>query len=125
MINNTNEYPLGPILRIQALDASSATRDSALVGTSVDSWFSSSWMGYYNPSGEHWFYHYTLGWLYFGNIFGIGAWYYDSTLGWLWTNSTDYPYFYQSSSSSWLYYLKGSNSPRYFYNQSAGIWGEY
>jgi hypothetical protein len=125
IINNTNEYPLGPILRIQALDASSATRDSALVGTSVDSWFSSSWMGYYYPSGEHWFYHYTLGWLYFGNISGIGAWYYDSTLGWLWTNSTDYPYFYQSSSSSWLYYHEGSNSPRYFYNQSTGIWGEY
>jgi hypothetical protein len=125
VINNTNEYPLGPIFRIQALEAESATRESVLVGTSIGSWYSSSWMGYYYPSLDQWFYHHSLGWLYFGNISGSGAWYYDTQLGWLWTNSTNFPYFYQTSSSKWLYYSKDSNSPRYFYDQSTGTWGEY
>lgn len=129
VINNTNTYPAGPVLRIQAVDAATATRETALVGTSIGSdWHSSSWMGYYyanTSTGSYWFYHFTLGWLYYGGISGNGAWYYDSNLGWIWTTSSDYPMFYLSSGSKWLYYNKGSLSPRYFYDTSNSTWGEY
>ena len=128
IINNTNTYPIGPGLRIQAVDAATATQETALVGTLVsNNWYSSSWMDYYFAStttGNYWFYHYTLGWLYFGGVSGNGAWYYDSALGWLWTTSSEYPLFYQSNGSKWLYYNKGSLNPRYFYDTSTNIWSE-
>lgn len=128
-VNRENYYHSGPGLRINAVNAATATRETALVGTHlVKNWYRSTWMDYYfasSSTGSNWFYHYTLGWLYFGGISRSGGWYYEPTLGWLWTTSSDYPMLYQSSANKWLIYEKDSTNPRYFYDTSTKTWSVY
>jgi len=49
-------------------------------------------------------------------------WLYDQQLGWLWMRNQIYPYVYREETHSWLYYLPGSISPRWFYDFGTDGW---
>ena len=49
------------------------------------------------------------------------GWFYEPTMGWLFTQSSIFPYLYQSSSKSWLYFQPDNNTPK-FYNYFTKEW---
>jgi len=80
------------------------------------------WFGYFCASYDPWIYHMQHGWMYCIGTDTSSLWLYDLDLGWLWTGSTTYPYLYRSSDGAWLWYLKDSSGPRWFYNYKIGSW---
>ena len=48
-------------------------------------------------------------------------WFYLPNRGWLWTNSQTYPFFYDASSSNWVYFESGNEKPR-FYHYGTKSW---
>ena len=49
------------------------------------------------------------------------GWFYLENYGWLFTNYSVYPYFYDQSTTSWLYFQSGNNIPR-FYHYNTKTW---
>lgn len=49
------------------------------------------------------------------------GWFYEPTMGWLFTQSSIFPYIFQSSSSNWLYFKAEDNTPS-FYNYDTQQW---
>ena len=49
------------------------------------------------------------------------GWFYLESYGWLYTDYSVYPYFYDQSTTSWLYFQSGNNLPR-FYHYNTKIW---
>ena len=83
-------------------------------------WKYSTWFGCFWP-GDPWVYSTDHGWVYLtGSADSMLIW--DSKGGWWWTRGTSYPFLYSSDQQSWLWYLKGSRNPRWFYNYSTGRW---
>jgi hypothetical protein len=41
-------------------------------------------------------------------------WFYIPDLGWMWTDQETYPFFFNSSSSTWYYFQYGNTKPRFF-----------
>ena len=83
-----------------------------------------SWFGDYAELGGNWIYHLNHGYLYMypqSTPSQIYMWDYATT-DWMYTSSTVYPYLYRFSDNAWLWYQKGSSSPRWFYNLTAGHW---
>ncbi len=75
------------------------------------------WFGYFMVRDEAWIYHEQHGSL---RCFGtspddITFWDEDMKAFW-WTSDLLYPYIYRFSDQTWLFYEKGSSSPRCFYN---------
>jgi hypothetical protein len=83
-----------------------------------------SWLGYYFDNGSYggWVYSQDLGWLYPSGTSPASVWIGDTGLGWLWTSRDTYPFLYSPVLGTWLWYLKGSTSPRWFYNWSRSAW---
>ena len=48
-------------------------------------------------------------------------WFYQPGKGWLWTNRQAYPYFYDGTDKTWLYFEPGNQNPR-FYNYETNDW---
>jgi hypothetical protein len=48
-------------------------------------------------------------------------WFYIPEQGWMWTNNSVFPWFYDHSSSSWLYFLS-RNQQQYFYSYGTKEW---
>jgi hypothetical protein len=84
-------------------------------------WNYSPTLGYWNSSYLPTLYHETLGFMYYidakdGNG---GAYLYDFvTNKWRYTSPTLYPYLYDFSAGAFVYYFKGTASPRSFVNMS-------
>jgi sugar lactone lactonase YvrE len=88
--------------------------------------------GYYNLGDFDfpWFYHYDMGFEYFfdANDGNGGCYLYDSTSGDFWYTSPGvFPYLYDFTLNSWLYYFPDPNdaqhytsNPRYFYDYGTG-----
>ncbi len=84
-------------------------------------WRSFSWFGEFFEIGNGWLYHFDHGWLFrSGNL--TSTWLYDVQLGWLWTNADIYPYLYGFQQNTWLYYEKGTKSPRFFFHFEDQQW---
>tara|TARA_B100000989_G_scaffold170144_1_gene127390 strand:+ start:1279 stop:3678 length:2400 start_codon:yes stop_codon:yes gene_type:complete len=49
------------------------------------------------------------------------GWFYLESYGWLYTDYSVYPYFYDQSTTSWLYFQSGNNLPR-FYHYNTKTW---
>ena len=60
--------------------------------------------------------------MYTSSAFSDNIWLWTPDLGWLWTTESLYPYLYSSSEGAWLWYQRGSSSPRWFYNYGTGSW---
>jgi len=87
-----------------------------LAGTDLEY---SSWIGYYTYSSYPFVYVYGLGYEY---VFpsGSGYFFYDYQSGHFWYTEPDYfPFVYDFSLNTYLYYYPGNGSPRYFYDYSA------
>jgi uncharacterized protein YkwD len=82
-----------------------------------------SWFGSFNVSSEPWIYHAQHGWLYTLGTSVSNMWFWDVEMGapW-WTSDTLYPYLYRSTDASWLWYLLGTDDPRWMVNLSTGGW---
>jgi hypothetical protein len=48
-------------------------------------------------------------------------WFYLPSRGWLWTNNSSYPFFFDASTSGWLYFVSGGDKPR-FYEYKTSQW---
>lgn len=90
------------------------TRAKALwpdAGDWVETWY--GWIWPYQR-GEGWLWHpvhrtqYAMG-------TPESMWVWDSQLGWMWTGVGYKDYFYMLQRNMWLYYLEGSEAPRWFY----------
>lgn len=79
-----------------------------------------SWLGLYEESGGPWIIHDELGsiMLYPGAK-DSDLWFYSRDLDcWFWTNQSIFPSLFRPKDKAWLYYNKGSKSPRVFYNST-------
>ena len=50
------------------------------------------------------------------------TWFYTLDMGFLWSSSTVYPFLWNNTGQTWLYYIIGSQNPRVFYNYKTGQW---
>jgi len=87
-------------------------------------WKWTNWFGYYNTSNEPWIYHQQHGWLYpFDSDNSAVFFWYNDMQQFVWTNPATYPNLYRfGANATWLWYLKDSANPRWFYNWTAGAW---
>jgi len=86
-------------------------------------WKWSTWFGYFQTDQEPWIFHQEHGWLYeFGSDTASVVFWDASMSAFWWTSKTQYPYVYRFSDGAWLWYLKGSTSPRWFQNLKTGTW---
>ena len=83
------------------------------------------WFGFFAEAGNKWIFHLQHGWMYPVGTDSASVWFWTSDMGWLWTGSTTYPYLYRSSDGAWLWYLKDSSLPRWFYNYKVGSWEQH
>jgi hypothetical protein len=100
-----------------------------------DSWYRSSWFGYFHQTTDNWIYHLDLGWIYSvtSNDNSLdrlrrnanevnGLWFWQEELGWSWTSSAIFPHLYQAKPKVWLFYRKGSSKPAILYDHHYSEW---
>jgi hypothetical protein len=83
------------------------------------------WFGYFSDRWERWIYHLQHGWLYPLGASDASLWLYpfpDNGLGWHWTSRAIYPWIYSYEGGTWMYYLRDSVGPRWFFNWSTQQW---
>ncbi|MBW1788099.1 MAG: M23 family metallopeptidase [Deltaproteobacteria bacterium] len=80
-------------------------------------WFGTFWVGY-----APWIYHQQHEWIYAIGDDATGLWLWTYDMGWLLTFNTFYPWLYNYNRAVWLYYLRDSSDPRYFYNGETEEW---
>ena len=87
-------------------------------------WYSSKVFGAYNGTVPGWIWHLQHGWLYVDPSSTSSAIFLYSVAdaGWLGTSMAWYPTLYRFSDGAWLYYLKGTSNPRWFYNYKSAAW---
>ena len=91
----------------------------------IPDWKYLDWFGYFNDKAFPWNYHKEHGWIYVSSMNENNIWYFDSSIGsWLWTSKGVYPYLFDATRNSWLYYQEGSGSSpqRLFYDFGKGSW---
>ena len=78
-----------------------------------DRWWSSNWIGtYWHLENSKWAFHYDLGWMYIEAQGLNSVWTWIEALdGWYWTSSFSYPYIYDATTRSWLWFDR-TNSNR-------------
>jgi hypothetical protein len=89
-----------------------------------DSWYESSWYGcfYTDPTifGD-WIWHLSHGWQYIFSASDTDIYIFENATGdWWYVNATWYPYLYNYSTSSWLFYYDGVTPERRFWDDSTG-----
>jgi len=81
----------------------------------------SPWFGHYTYDNYPLVYEYNLGYEYAYSASSGGVYLFDFTSGHFWyTSSSYFPFLYDYSLNSFLYYYPGNGHPRYFYDYSAG-----
>jgi uncharacterized protein YjbI with pentapeptide repeats len=85
-------------------------------------WWISSWFGsfYQNPNG--WALHEQLGWVFPVQSPTAGLWLWKEEMGWLWTDEGIYPFLYNNSNESWLYFYGQLDGSRLFYDYDRKEW---
>ena len=84
--------------------------------------------GYYTYLSSGWIYHFDLGYEYVSPGNGPEAYLWDLSTGhWWYTNNTSFPYLYDFTLKTWIYYFPATNNaghyssnPRYFANLTTG-----
>ena len=91
----------------------------------TNDWYWLDWFGHFNTAYYPWVYHLQHGWMYPVGTDSTSIWLWTSDMDWLWTSDTIYPYLYRYSDAAWLWYLKDSFSPRWFYNFKTDKWEQH
>ena len=93
---------------------------------SAANWWTSPWLGsfYMNEANASWVMHSEMGWLYPMESAKSGVWFWKENLGWLWTDEEFYPFLYQNTSASWLYFYGASRDRLLFYHYREERWLE-
>lgn len=81
-----------------------------------------AWLDVSSDADFPWVQHPQLGLMYASQYDPAHFWLFTSDLGWLYTGHAIYPWMYSLDKGAWLFYLRDSASPRWFYNQSAAEW---
>jgi hypothetical protein len=91
--------------------------------------------GYYNLNNFPYIYHMDMGWEYFvdANNATHGGYFYDFADGvFFYTEPGMFPYLYDFSANTWMYYAPQSgtpdrytSNPRWFYNLSTQSWSNH
>jgi hypothetical protein len=86
-------------------------------------WAWSPWFGYFYVPLDPWVYQQEHGWVYaFGNDPSSVTFWDSEMADFWWTSSTQYPYLYRYSDTTWLWYDLGSDSPRWFLDIGGSAW---
>jgi hypothetical protein len=85
-------------------------------------WMRSSWFGDFNVANYPWIYHAQHGWMYTFGADPTSIWLWTQDMGFVWTGSGVYPWLWRNQDSTWLYYVKGSQPPRQFFNWNKQQW---
>lgn len=80
-----------------------------------DRWFDLPWFGVFFDPAIGWIYHSDHGYLVPAGEPG-SLWLYDQKLNWLWTSENTYPWLFHADTGSWLWYLRGTKQPRWFFD---------
>ena len=75
-----------------------------------------------NEANASWIRHSEMGWLYPIESPKSGVWLWKENLGWLWTDEEFYPFLYQNTSASWLYFYGASQDRLLFYHYRDERW---
>ena len=68
-------------------------------------WWYSPWFGYFygtSESGDGWFFHKDLGWIFAKRKESDGIWLWSETRNWFWTSQKVYPIAFSNSEKSWF-----------------------
>lgn len=86
-------------------------------------WKYLDWFGYFNDQWAPWIYHLQLGWIYSSSQNSSDIQLYSQDLDtWFWTAAGLFPWMYSPGESAWLYYLRDSFAPRWFYKDNLQQW---
>lgn len=80
-----------------------------------------SWFGFFEEDG-YWIWHYDHGWMYPVGTTTEDILFYTGDMEWIWSSGSVYPWIYRFSDSTWLWYLRDSAAPRWFYNATTESW---
>jgi hypothetical protein len=94
----------------------------AIVGAT--GWWESPWLGtFYYTMPNGWILHQEMGWLFvFPMSNGGGMWFWREGSGWLWTDSSLFPYLYDFSGKSWIFFHGSADDQLLFYNFKGSQW---
>jgi len=84
--------------------------------------WSSSWFGDFNVTFYPWIYHAQHGSMYTFGSDPASIWLWTTDMGFVWTGSGVYPWLWRNQDGTWIYYAKGSQSPRWFFNWNTQTW---
>ena len=108
-------------------DTSEGSRwDSEAVDLDEANWYWLDWFGSFSKKYYPWIFHPDHAWLYcMTPPEGTSVFFYDMDLGWLFTRPDLYPSMFSFKKSAWLWYQKGSRSPRWFCDMSTEEWEKH
>ena len=93
---------------------------------SGNGWVYLSWFGYINLNYDPWIYHLQHRWMFpVGQSTVAGIWLYTFDMEWLWTSQSVYPWMYRRWDGAWLFYVKGTENPRWFFNNLTSRYEAY
>ena len=92
--------------------------------TGANGWWESPWFGtFYYTMPNGWLMHQEMGWLFvFPMSNGGGMWFWREGSGWLWTDSSLFPYLYDFSGKSWIFFHGSADDQLLFYNFKGSEW---
>jgi hypothetical protein len=107
---------LSPAVIPLVFEIRQATRwDQGRYAFPLANWFRLLWWGNYFDAGNGWVFHSEHGWIYVSGNSPTSVWLWQQNLGWVWTSHLTYPSLYSQDFSAWLFYLRPSTQPRWFY----------
>jgi hypothetical protein len=82
-----------------------------------------AWLDVSSDASYPWVKHPQLGWMYAVQYDDPQYfWFYTLDLGWMYTGPAIYPWMYSLDKGAWLFFLRDSNNPRWFYNAAVSQW---
>ena len=93
----------------------------------ANGWWESPWFGtFYYTMPNGWLMHQEMGWLFvFPMSNGGGMWFWREGSGWLWTDSSLFPYLYDFSGKSWIFFHGSADDQLLFYNFKKNQWSVF
>lgn len=88
-----------------------------------DGWKMSGWFDWLVDGNFPWIYHLDHQWIYVQPASTASSLYFvDATFGWMWTSEAAYPFLFNHHEANWMYYLRGTRNPRWFWNFVSQSW---
>ena len=85
-------------------------------------WRLLDWFGWYDGSHPPWIRHLQHDWLLLNQDKQYGLMFYSFSMGWMWTSRDVYPWIVRYDPAGWIWYLKETAHPRWFFSQGTQQW---